>query len=1278
MTRFLAFCTILACVLLALPVGADEVVVDFPQITSEVVEADGAITFDAPGYSTAASPGDPSLPFKTVWVLLPPNADLKSVQVSLRDEVGSELPDTYNVAPCPPLGADEADGTKISWGPGKEIVDGRNILVYGTDAFYPSANVTLGLDSRLAEFLMVPVQCWPYRYNPVTGKIVQLTGGQIVVSYSINTSIPKPKTAAGPASSERVSEIVANYQDAVDWYGAPDASRAPLQAGPPKLTVITTQAIKNASTKLTPFVTHKTNTMGIPTTVYTEGSWSGAGSTGITAAVKIRNFLKTVYSSTNDNYVLIIGDPRETSAVPMLPAAVHKVEDKLVPAFLADNFYADTTGNWDLNGDGSYGAANDFGPGGVDLANPEFSVGRIPYYGSIADLDKILQKTINFESATTVGAWAQRALIPMVPANESVTFGWQVGEGIRTDTCNSSYRAYFRLYSDYAFPDSLSAYPGTRGVIVPRPEKVPVNETNVLAEWQKGYGFVFWFTHGGPQGASGIFYSDLAPYLNDSTPAFTFQASCLNGDPTDTNNLAYALLKNGAIGTNAAPVVSLYRVSGTDGTNDPCNQGLVHHYAEFLARDKNRCGDALYLTKSYLYNYCGPDLYHNLMMFNLYGDPTVAPRWPTSYTIETPAGLPMAVRSQAYRVDLKAAGSTAPYYWSRTAGSLPSGITLSNGYLSGTPLVAGTYTFTLQCRSSSSPYEYLTREFSLVVKDTLTATPTTLPRGNVDALYNVQLVGSGGTAPYSFSTTSALPDGVTLSPSGLLRGTPTASGTFSISVLIIDGANFRAVKTYILYITRTRILTTGLPIAIGGQPYSAVLSAAGGTAPYTWSISVGQVPPGVTLTTSGLISGTPRQLGTYNLTVRAADSTGEWTNCPLSLPVLLPAYSWPLDTIPGPDLEDAWDISGSWAFGVPLGLGTLSKDPTSGHTGSNVFGYRLTGDYSNGMSLARHLTTCAIDCSDLSATHLSFWRWLGVEDADSATIDVSDGTSWNNIWSSLGQTYAETEWSQQVYSISAYADTKSGVMVRWGMGPTNVTNSYCGWNIDDIGILGIPLPTTNQGDLGLIKSVSADNTEFLVRGKVVTAVMSDGFYVQEPGKYHGLKVAWPYGGITVDRYILVHGTMQTDASTGERYLLGDCIYKDAATAPAIRPVGMTLTSLGGSLYGLQPGVADASWVSSAGGEPTMVYTAANGVNNIGCLIRTTGKVTAVYVDDGFFYIDDGSGLVDGTGQGVRVKGNLSSGDVGRMLVVTGVSTCFNQDGALMRQIIPTQAYFVDP
>jgi hypothetical protein len=149
----------------------------------------------------------------------------------------------------------------------------------------------------------------------------------------------------------------------------------------------------------------------------------------------------------------------------------------------------------------------------------------------------------------------------------------------------------------------------------------------------------------------------------------------------------------------------------------------------------------------------------------------------------------------------------------------------------------------------------------------------------------------------------------------------------------------------------------------------------------------------------------------------------------------------------------------------PSGGGSHDGDPTSGYTGQNVYGYNLSGDYESGLTSTQYLTTTEIDCSRLGNTELRFWRWLGVESSycDHADVQVSNnGTDWITVWEHSGGSLSESSWSQQIYDISDWADGQSSVYVRWGMGLTDGSVTYPGWNIDDIEIWAFVGPVTGD------------------------------------------------------------------------------------------------------------------------------------------------------------------------------------------------------------------------
>lgn len=191
------------------------------------------------------------------------------------------------------------------------------------------------------------------------------------------------------------------------------------------------------------------------------------------------------------------------------------------------------------------------------------------------------------------------------------------------------------------------------------------------------------------------------------------------------------------------------------------------------------------------------------------------------------------------------------------------------------------------------------------------------------------------------------------------------------------------------------------------------------------------------------------------------------------------------------DTDPGWTTQGEWAWGQPTGQGGQygDPDPDSGYTGNNVYGYNLNGDYPNDMSSTLYLTTPSFDCSDTTIVEFSFWCWLGVEQAvyDHAYIEVSNngGSSWNIIWEN-DDTLDGGAWEYWEFDLTSVAAGYSDVMIRWGMGTTDVGWRYCGWNIDDVVVsftepcsepTPTPNPCINDGDVNLNGEITAGDAQ---------------------------------------------------------------------------------------------------------------------------------------------------------------------------------------------------------
>lgn len=165
------------------------------------------------------------------------------------------------------------------------------------------------------------------------------------------------------------------------------------------------------------------------------------------------------------------------------------------------------------------------------------------------------------------------------------------------------------------------------------------------------------------------------------------------------------------------------------------------------------------------------------------------------------------------------------------------------------------------------------------INSPLLITSTSLPAGDVGAAYSSVLSASGGTLPYNWVVSSGnLPQGLSLASNGIISGTPTTIGQYSFTAKLTDSSSPAQSKTSSVSISISSgsstllISRTTLPSGLLGRTYSSGLSATGGTLPYNWVVSSGNLPTGLTLASNGIISGTPTGSGQYGFTATVKDS----------------------------------------------------------------------------------------------------------------------------------------------------------------------------------------------------------------------------------------------------------------------------------------------------------------------------------------------------------------------------------------------------------------------
>lgn len=232
----------------------------------------------------------------------------------------------------------------------------------------------------------------------------------------------------------------------------------------------------------------------------------------------------------------------------------------------------------------------------------------------------------------------------------------------------------------------------------------------------------------------------------------------------------------------------------------------------------------------------------------------------------------------AYSQTLTAVGGTAPYQWSISVGTLPTGVRLdpASGVISGLPQAPGSFSITVQVRDAASQVASSALQF-VVAQHVSISNDAALPSVAVGANYLLVLASTGGVPPYLWSLSSgSLPPGLVLTAgSGAISGKPTTGGHYTFGVQVQDSLGGTATKQFTLNVGATLAIgMTSLPGATLGAPYAQNLIATGGTAPYTWTLAAGALPPGVSLNPSGSLGGVPSGTGTFTFTLQAADAAG--------------------------------------------------------------------------------------------------------------------------------------------------------------------------------------------------------------------------------------------------------------------------------------------------------------------------------------------------------------------------------------------------------------------
>jgi hypothetical protein len=652
-----------------------------------------------------------------------------------------------------------------------------------------------------------------------------------------------------------------------------------------------------------------------------------------------------------------------------------------------DFYYAELTAPDDVNWDSNQNGRYWDNSDTADFYS-EVNVGRIPW-SDPAIVAAICQKSIDFE-LNQDPAFKENALI-------LGSFFWK-------DTDNAVLMEQIMNRPQMANWTSVRMYEKNSTVHSTYDCDYPLERSNVVDIWPSGK---FAFTNMAGHGSYGGIYqmgfgsasfwtSSLCGRLSNEYPSIVFSVACSNSD-TDYINLGQRMLENGAVGFVGATKVAF----GSQNWSHPgsgSSQSLDYYFSDALTSKEHTQGSAH--QYGLMQNYQQNGWYYpkyEIAEWNLWGIPTLGLDLPVSPNAK------ITIDRNVYSVNDQMTVTV------RDSNLVPGEesivqITTSSGdaetLLLETTDVSGIFTGTIQLAESHA----IAGNKRLDVQHGDTVTVRYVDSDN----------GAGGTNIEKTAVSSV--DGIAPEIFNIQTGRVT-SDSIEIRWEISKPATC-SIRYGDIELDRTE------EIRIPNTTHSIILSE---LSPCTYYYFV------ITATDSAGNSSVEDNLGTYHR-INTFDREI--------------FYYEPLNVDPG------WITEGLWEFGKPEGMGGANgyPDPTSGFSGQNVYGYNLSGDYENDQP-AYGISSGRIDCGNATDVTVHFKRWLGVERNmnDKASFEVSsDGVNFTKIWENPDIETTDMDWESVSYDISHVADGESSVYLRWVMGSTNGSKTFCGWNIDDI------------------------------------------------------------------------------------------------------------------------------------------------------------------------------------------------------------------------------------
>jgi hypothetical protein len=380
----------------------------------------------------------------------------------------------------------------------------------------------------------------------------------------------------------------------------------------------------------------------------------------------------------------------------------------------------------------------------------------------------------------------------------------------------------------------------------------------------------------------------------------------------------------------------------------------------------------------------------------------------------TTTTLPDGMLSQYYAQSIGCSG--VPCVWQIVSSSLPEGVTFDPvaGAVLGVPSKVETGLVTLSAYDAAWPANIATATLTLTIAPPpLVISIPQAPTGQVGVGYQLSPTVSGvlGSASWSIGS-GVLPSGLTLDPStGSIAGSPDSWGTTTATLQVQDSWRIDRVASQPVTIAvapaALQILTASLGAVGYLQPYQSQLAASGGSGSTTWSVSGGALPAGVTLDATGSVSGVPSTIGTFLVTVSAADANWPDNRSQASLAFTVSAPALAV-TVSSPSSAQVGVAYQGLATAIGL-VGTGSWSLASGALPPGVSLNAATGSFSGVPSAAGTFTAVIAVQDSFDLSRVASSAPIAIQVAASyaeVVLYAADATIVQGTWSRVADTTA--------------------------------------------------------------------------------------------------------------------------------------------------------------------------------------------------------------------------------------------------------------------------------